>query len=107
MIAGCAQYGYSEVALKLSCQMHLADMKMNQMTFASVLRACATLAGLEQGKQFHALILKNGSDSDMSVCNAFVTMYVKCASIEDACRVFDKIDKHDVITWNAMIAGLA
>ena len=50
MIAGCAQYGYSEVALKLSCQMHLADMKMNQMTFASVLRACATLAGLEQGK---------------------------------------------------------
>ena len=34
-------------------------------------------------------------------------MYAKCASIEDACRVFDKIDKHDVITWNAMIAGLA
>ena len=40
------------------------------------------------------------------MCNAFVAMYDKDTSIEDACRVFEKINKQDVITWNAMNASL-
>ncbi|KAH9294704.1 hypothetical protein KI387_038292 [Taxus chinensis] len=107
MIAGLCQYGYSEKALELSCQMHLAGIKMHQMTFASVLRACAKLAALEQGKQFHAQIIRNGIEPDISVGNAVVTMYAKCASIEDACRVFEKMAKQDIVSWNAMIAGFA
>eukprot|EP01018_Ginkgo_biloba_P038350 Gb_00522 [translate_table: standard] len=107
MVAGYAQNGYGEEALKLSCQMQCADMKLNQMTFVSVLRACATLAALEQGKQFHAQIIRNGLDSEISVSNAFVTMYAKCASIEDSYKVFDKMAKRDVVSWNAMIAGCA
>jgi len=32
-------------------------------------------------------------------------MYAKCGSIEDACKVFNKMPSHDVVTWNAMIFG--
>ncbi len=32
-------------------------------------------------------------------------MYAKCGSIEDACRVFNRMSTRDVGTWNAMILG--
>ncbi|CAK9213960.1 unnamed protein product [Sphagnum jensenii] len=32
-------------------------------------------------------------------------MYVKCGSMEDASRVFNKIPSHNVVTWNMMLFG--
>jgi pentatricopeptide repeat protein len=34
-------------------------------------------------------------------------MYAKCGSIEDACRVFNKMPSRDVVTWTAMLEGCA
>ncbi|XP_057836235.1 pentatricopeptide repeat-containing protein At2g13600 isoform X2 [Cryptomeria japonica] len=107
MIAGFSRYGYSKEALELLCQMHHAGIKMHQMTFASVLKACGNLAALEQGKQFHAQIIRNGMESDISVDNSVITMYSKCANIEDARRVFENMAGQDIVSWNAMIAGFA
>jgi pentatricopeptide repeat protein len=34
-------------------------------------------------------------------------MYAKCGSMEDACRVFNTMPSHDVVSWNALIGGFA
>eukprot|EP01018_Ginkgo_biloba_P024036 Gb_18979 [translate_table: standard] len=107
MIAGYAQNGYFDEALKLFHQMQKTDVKPNSDTFASVLPACANLAALEQGKEIHEDIIKNGYMSDVFVGNALVDMYVKCGSIQDACNVFEKMPRRDVISWTAMILGYA
>eukprot|EP01018_Ginkgo_biloba_P015808 Gb_31706 [translate_table: standard] len=107
MIAGYAQNGYSEDALKLFCQMLLTGTKLDEFTFASVLGACATLAALEDGKQVHAFIIQSGFDSDVAVGNALVDMYAKCGSLVDAQKVFDQRSELDIASWNAMISGYA
>eukprot|EP01018_Ginkgo_biloba_P024259 Gb_34736 [translate_table: standard] len=107
MVAGYSQIGYGEVALKLFYKMQGIGMRSDQFTFTSVLRTCASLADLERGKQVHVQIIKTGYASDLSVGNAFITMYAKCGTIYDALKVFDRLTYRDTVSWNAMIAGYA
>eukprot|EP01018_Ginkgo_biloba_P018660 Gb_14850 [translate_table: standard] len=107
MISGYVQTGHFEESLELFLQMQLTDVKPNSDTFASVLSACANLAVLKHGKEIHGHINRNGFQSDMFVGNALVDMYAKCGSIEDACHVFEKMPRRNVVSWTAMIAGCA
>eukprot|EP01018_Ginkgo_biloba_P025338 Gb_35268 [translate_table: standard] len=107
MIAGYAQIGHGEEASKLFGQMQWARVKPIQSTFASVLSASASLAILEQGKQYHGHIIKVGFSSDIFVGNALIAMYAKCGGIEDARQVLDEMPDKDVVSWNSLIAGFA
>eukprot|EP01018_Ginkgo_biloba_P026789 Gb_37516 [translate_table: standard] len=107
MIAGYTENEYSEEALKLFYQIQQAGCKPNQFTYTNVLKACASLATMEGGKQVHACIIKFGFEDDSYVGNALLTMYAKCGSIENAHEVFDTIRERDMISWTAMIAGYA
>eukprot|EP01018_Ginkgo_biloba_P022118 Gb_05942 [translate_table: standard] len=105
MIAGYAQHGLADEALKLLRQMQRAAMKPNQSTFVSIFRACATVGAMEQGKQVHAHVIKSEIVSDIFVESALVDVYSKCASIGDARKTFTRMSERDIVSWNAMIAG--
>eukprot|EP01018_Ginkgo_biloba_P012902 Gb_06272 [translate_table: standard] len=105
MVAVYAQNGHACEALKLFSQMQLVGLKPDLFTIASILRACASLATLQQGKEIHDYIIKNKFESDVFVGSALIDMYVKCGSIEIARLVFDKMPTRDVVCWNTMIAG--
>ncbi|KAH9318666.1 hypothetical protein KI387_020435 [Taxus chinensis] len=105
MIAGYAQGGCFDEALKLFEQMHLAGVKPDSFTFVGVLPVCTTFAALEQGKEVHGAIVRSGFDSNIFVGNALLDMYVKCGSIGDARKVFDKIPVKNVISWTSMVVG--
>eukprot|EP01018_Ginkgo_biloba_P034731 Gb_12556 [translate_table: standard] len=107
MIGGYAGVGNFEEALKLFDQMKQLGMQPDNFIFPSVLKACAGLSDLKQGKEIHDYIVKSGRESDVFVDNALVDMYAKCGSTELARHVFDKIYQRDVISWNTMIAGYA
>eukprot|EP01018_Ginkgo_biloba_P036720 Gb_30661 [translate_table: standard] len=107
LITGHAQHGHGEEALKFYLQMQQTSAKIDKFTFSSVLRACASLAALEQGKQVHAQITQTGFEMDTFVGSAVIYMYAKCGSIEDARKVFDDTSQGCSVSWNAMIAGYA
>lgn len=73
----------------------------------SVLKACSSLAALEQGKQIHAIIIKHGFGLKIPIGSALSTMYAKSGSLEDGNLVFRRIPVRDVVSWNSMISGLA
>lgn len=81
------------------------DAVPNSVTMVSVLQACAAIAALEQGKLLHAYILRRGLDSILPVISALVVMYAKCGKLELGQRVFDKMDKRDVVSWNSLISS--
>eukprot|EP00253_Pinus_taeda_P026704 PITA_26704 len=105
MIRGYSLHGFCEDALTLFCELQKSDMQPDIFTFPSVLKACAGMSDLEQGKSVHDYMLRNGFQSDGLLGNALVDMYAKCGSVEDARHVFDKMSQRDIVTWNAMIVG--
>eukprot|EP01018_Ginkgo_biloba_P008845 Gb_31599 [translate_table: standard] len=107
MIVGYAQNGNAEEALKLFYQMQQSGTLPNQFTFNSVLSSCANLGALEQSNQVYVLIIKTGFESDVSVGNALLSLYVKHGNIDKAGQVFDKMAERDVYSWTTMVAGYA
>ncbi|XP_024515051.1 pentatricopeptide repeat-containing protein At3g53360, mitochondrial-like [Selaginella moellendorffii] len=41
------------------------------------------------------------------LANAMVDLYGKCESLEDARRVFDSMEQHDIVSWTSIITGYA
>uniref|UniRef100_A0A9I9D0H3 Pentatricopeptide repeat-containing protein n=1 Tax=Cucumis melo TaxID=3656 RepID=A0A9I9D0H3_CUCME len=107
MISGYAQNGENETALTLYCRMQMEGILPHELTMASVLRACSSLAALEQGKQIHAQTIKYGFSLEVPIGSALSTMYAKCGSVEDGNLVFRRMPTRDIMTWNAMISGLS
>ena len=83
------------------------DVGIGTFTFASLISAAASVGLLTKGQQLHALSLKAGFVSDTGVGNSLVSMYSRCGYLEDACRAFDEMNGHNVISWTSMISGLA
>ncbi|KAJ4718691.1 Pentatricopeptide repeat-containing protein [Melia azedarach] len=107
MIACYARNGMAFEALELFHEMmtETQDSSPNSVTMVSVLQACAALAALEQGKLIHGYILRRGLDSILPVVSALVTMYARCGKLELSQRVFDQMDKRDVVSWNSLISS--
>ncbi|XP_031279386.1 pentatricopeptide repeat-containing protein At5g04780, mitochondrial-like [Pistacia vera] len=107
MISAYAQYGQGEEALKFYLEMLDRGIKPDSFICSSLLNACANLSAYEQGKQVHVHIIKYGFMSDIFAGNSLVNMYSKCGSIDDADHAFIEIPERGIISWSAMIGGLA
>lgn len=107
MIACYAKNGKPYEALELFHEMMLQthDSFPNSVTMVSVLQACAALAALEQGKLIHGYVLRRGLDSILPVTSALMTMYARCGKLEVAQRIFNQVDKKDVVSWNSLISS--
>eukprot|EP01018_Ginkgo_biloba_P030201 Gb_04420 [translate_table: standard] len=107
MIRGYARNGLCEEAINLYHQMQRVNVEPDNFTFPCVLKACAGLADLQQGKEVHDYIIRRRFESDHFVGNALVAMYAKCGSVKDAHHVFDNMYQRSVVSWNTIIAGYA
>eukprot|EP01018_Ginkgo_biloba_P023526 Gb_26260 [translate_table: standard] len=105
IITGYVQNDLANEALKLFQQMQQGGVKSDLATITSVLPACAHLAALQQGKEIHSYIIRNGLESDILVGSALIDMYAKCGITELACETFNKMSRRDVVSWTVMIAG--
>ncbi|XP_030539365.1 pentatricopeptide repeat-containing protein At1g14470-like [Rhodamnia argentea] len=110
MIAGYAQNGQSAFAVRLFKDMVTLTgehPKPDEVTMASVFSACGHLGTLEIGKWAVAFLEKNQIRLGTSGYNSLIFMYSKCGSIEDAQRIFQEMQRKDVVSYNTLISGLA
>ncbi|KAK7350570.1 hypothetical protein VNO77_09340 [Canavalia gladiata] len=108
MISGYAQNGFFMEAVEMFHRMmQTGDVLPNRVTLVSVLPAISRLGALELGKWMHLYAEKNEIQIDDVLGSALVDMYAKCGNIEKAIQVFERLPQNNVITWNAIIGGLA
>eukprot|EP00250_Pteridium_aquilinum_P002028 c12237_g2_i2 orf=202-1725(+) len=107
IIACYAQNDLGLLAIGAFQKMQLEGLQPNQVLYASVLRACSDLVALDLGKLIHAQIIESGLVFNVFVASTLIDMYTKCNSSCDACNVFDRFSRGNVVTWSAMIAGHA
>lgn len=90
--------------------MEMCDLKLRAdgRTMVVVLSACSNLGDLNLGRKVHSYIRHYiDMNADVFVGNALIDMYLKCDDSNSAYEVFDKMPLRNVVTWNAMISGLA
>ncbi|XP_043702559.1 pentatricopeptide repeat-containing protein At3g09040, mitochondrial-like isoform X3 [Telopea speciosissima] len=107
IITAWAQHGHGEEALRLFLEFPHGTIPVDESILSSCLSACASLAALKSGKWVHSHIIKSGFESHIHVGSSVIDMYCKCGSIEDAQKFFDGMEKHNVVSWTAMISGYA
>ncbi|WOL04531.1 hypothetical protein Cni_G13252 [Canna indica] len=104
LLGGYCQAKNYEAVLRLFRVMEKED---ESYSFGTVLRACAGLAAIRQGKEVHCRYLRIGGWRNVVVESALVDLYAKCGLVDYAHHLFSNISIRNLITWNAMICGFA
>ncbi|KAF8400461.1 hypothetical protein HHK36_013759 [Tetracentron sinense] len=106
LIAGYARVGDRGTAFWLLDCMEREGEGPDDATFATILTLLNDPELYKLTMKVHAKIIKYGRASDTTACNATITAYSECGSIEDSRRVFDGVDgTRDLVTWNSMLAA--
>ncbi|CAN1856718.1 Pentatricopeptide repeat-containing protein At4g13650 [Linum perenne] len=106
MIAAFIEHGYRKEATELFIRMGTREAT----TFVVMLSSCGEAAdGLELGRMLHAHAIKSRIETNVSVGNALLTMYVDRNCVEAAKKVFFSVMKEaaDVVSYNTLILALA
>ncbi|XP_024518174.1 pentatricopeptide repeat-containing protein At3g57430, chloroplastic [Selaginella moellendorffii] len=102
MITAYAQHRHGREALELLKKMDLEGIPPSKVTFVSILDACASSGDLTRGRSAHSRAIATGFGGDVNVNNTLVSMYGKCASLDEARKVFDEMPSRDLVSWNAL-----
>ncbi|XP_024516052.1 pentatricopeptide repeat-containing protein At4g18520, chloroplastic-like [Selaginella moellendorffii] len=131
IVLGYAQCGEGELALELFEAMQGQGFLPDSCSMVAALRACTSLAEQEQWRRkqlpkkmdrgmvfreeralekalaLHALAAKRGHESNLFVASSLVNLYCKVGKVDEAVKVFDRMKKRSVVTWNSIIIGCA
>ncbi|KAG0469867.1 hypothetical protein HPP92_016567 [Vanilla planifolia] len=93
LIRGYATIGPCEEVPGLYKEMHLAGFSPDYYTFPFVVRSCAVVSAIREGKQVHCSIVKNGLDSNIFAQGSLITLYSQSGEISDAELGFGEMDE--------------
>ncbi|TYJ43595.1 hypothetical protein E1A91_A03G163600v1 [Gossypium mustelinum] len=102
------QNGPASAAFQVFLRMMDCGIEPDELTYASVVSACASLSAIKEGKQIHARVVKcNKLRDDLVLGNALVDMYAKCNKINEARCIFDRMPVRNVVSETSMVSGYA
>ncbi|XP_042975251.1 pentatricopeptide repeat-containing protein At2g13600-like [Carya illinoinensis] len=103
VISGLVQNGFNIEAWKFFVKQLEHGVKPNDVTFTSVIRACTGSGEFRLGMSVLGLIIKEGFEHHLSVCNSMITLTLRIGEINLARRVFDQMVKRDAVSWTAIL----
>ncbi|MED6196068.1 hypothetical protein PIB30_043842 [Stylosanthes scabra] len=107
LMCGYLQNGDANASLVLFSKMGISNVKPNEYTLSTALKASTVLGVPQNGMQIHGVCAKSNFDSAPVVGNSIIDMYSKCGRVGEAARMFDAMPVRNLVSWNAMIAGYA
>ncbi|KMT06861.1 hypothetical protein BVRB_6g152020 [Beta vulgaris subsp. vulgaris] len=84
-----------------------ASHKPDALTCSFVLKACARALAKFECLLMHSMVIRSGFMVDMLFQTTLMDVYCKVGEFRGAKKVFDEMLKRDIVSWNALICGLA
>lgn len=103
IIAAYARGGRPGKAQVLFRKMYRLGFSATEVTFATVLGACAALLSLPFCMQSHGLMTRQGFITNVILASSLVDVYGKCGKIIDARKMFDEIKIPNAVSWNVIV----
>ncbi|KAG0476094.1 hypothetical protein HPP92_012935 [Vanilla planifolia] len=103
MIAGFVLDHLFEEALLLFERLKLSGAMPNCITMMSVTQGCLGHGSLRLSESVHGYIVKAGFESDLSLMNSVLDMYLSFGCLDIAGGFFAKMEAKDVISWTNMM----
>ncbi|KAI4349983.1 hypothetical protein L6164_010516 [Bauhinia variegata] len=108
MISGFLRNGNSDMGCLLFKQMRRSGYcRFDKATLTTMLSGCDGPEFSDLSKTIHGLVFVYGFERQVTVGNALITSYFKCGCFSQGKQVFDEMVERNVITWTAVISGLA
>ncbi|XP_072955201.1 pentatricopeptide repeat-containing protein At2g03880, mitochondrial isoform X1 [Typha angustifolia] len=107
MISMYSREGMSHESFQLFSDMRHFKLRPDATTLSSLISVCASFNHLKWGMGLHALAVKDGLHSFVSVSNTLINMYSMSGEDDDAAFLFCTMPKRDLISWNSMIGSYA
>ncbi|XP_042515975.1 pentatricopeptide repeat-containing protein At3g47530 [Macadamia integrifolia] len=79
----------------------------DDVTCLLLLQACAHMGALDFGEKIHSYINEHGYGNAVHLRNSLIAMYSRCGCVDKAFQVFQGMSERNVVTWSAMISGMA
>ncbi|KAM7250764.1 hypothetical protein ACFE04_022647 [Oxalis oulophora] len=109
MMSGYVHQELHQEAFDMFRKMQSLGIPLDEFTFTSVIKACASSGLFLFGKQVHGHIIRTVAKAtpefSLSVNNALVSLYCNFNKFNEAQTIFRIMPKRDVISWNAILTG--
>ncbi|KAH7422984.1 hypothetical protein KP509_12G034200 [Ceratopteris richardii] len=105
LLAGYAEQGRAENALKCLEEMQLEGICPSIPTYLACIKACSEAGATDKGIELHAELGRKDLLEELLLGSSLVDMYSNCGKIHMAQEVFDMLPSHDVVSWTALLAG--
>ncbi|CAM8913299.1 unnamed protein product [Rhodiola kirilowii] len=106
MIGGFCENGLWEKSLELFSWMKRGSCQLASASYTCALTACSQGGDIAFGEQVHCDAIKTGFQLDPFVATSVITMYSKCALVDEARKAFDQVPDKEIELWNSLISAL-
>ncbi|XP_072950735.1 pentatricopeptide repeat-containing protein At3g53360, mitochondrial [Typha angustifolia] len=105
IISAFSYEGLINEAMVLFSEMRDLGLQPDEISVCCLLCACTGYVSLYQGQLVHSYLVKVGLNVDVSVCNALLTMYMRCSDHSTALYLFEEMKDQDVVSWNIILTA--
>ncbi|RXI07165.1 hypothetical protein DVH24_026301 [Malus domestica] len=105
MISAYTQMQKAISAFEMFRCMLRVDLQPNFVTFVSVIPSCENSSSLSFGESLHACVIKHGSENQLPILTALVSMYAKLGDTDSSQYLFEPMPSKNLLLWNSMISG--
>ncbi|KAJ6803774.1 pentatricopeptide repeat-containing protein [Iris pallida] len=107
MLSGLVRSEMYSEALELFGSMSEVGVEGDEVTVVNLLQASKKLGMGVWCKCIHSFAIRRSFETNAFVLNSLLDAYAKCDLLGLASRLFERLDRRDVISWSTMIAGFA
>ncbi|URE11401.1 Cell cycle regulated microtubule associated protein [Musa troglodytarum] len=107
MLSGCARNGDAQQALSMAYEMASSGVRPNTVTLSVLLQVCGRVEDKRLGQSVHAYAVRHLQLVDTFLGNSLIVYYNRAGESHISERIFARMLRRDIVSWNAMITGQA
>ncbi|KAI3956184.1 hypothetical protein MKW98_008702 [Papaver atlanticum] len=107
ILSGFVQNELYAKAVTLFGSMQKEGVEADEVTLVNLLQSCKHLVDIGKCKSIHSRVIRMGFVFNELVVNSLIDAYAKCDLVELGQKLFNGMERRDMISWSTMITAFS